>query len=208
MDRVLDEFVSFDVSSDVVRIVVRGTLSLGSRPHLIRIFRRVRQANLCCHICVDLSQAGLVESFALAGLRHDLNMLDASPLLGGYGAGISLRLSPDVDSFFTSTQLTEPLPPLTKYDEVRELFPGGRFAGEFPSLPVMWIEKLHGRPLTEYSDKELLRASDGLFSLLDSPQPHDRADLLGRYNDVGLEISRRQHEPWRPWHAEDGHVAN
>ncbi|KNH16273.1 hypothetical protein ACU18_14030 [Arthrobacter sp. ZBG10] len=195
MDRVLDEFVSFDVSSDVVRIVVRGILNLGSRPHLVHIFRRVRRANLRCHICVDLSHAALVESFALAGLRHDLNLLDASPLLGGYGAGISLRLSPDADSFFTSTQLTEPLPPLTQYDDVRELFPGGRFAGEFPSLPVMWIEKLHGRPLREYSNEELLETSDGLFSSLDSPQPHDGADLLGRYNDVGLEISRRQHEP-------------
>jgi hypothetical protein len=93
-------------------------------------------------------------------------------------------------------------------DDVRELFPGGDFAGEFPQLPVMWIEELYGRPLTEYTDQELLLASDSAFALLDNPEAPDGADLLGRYNDIGLEILRRQQEPRAPFPATEGQAAS
>jgi hypothetical protein len=205
MDRALEAVVNFDVPADVVRIEVRGSLTCGSRPHLIHIIRRVRRMGIRCHISVDLSQAELVESSALAGLRGDLNVLDANTLAGG-GAGVSLQLTPLARSASLGGSSSDQ--PLPMDDDIRELFPGGRFAGEYPHLPVMWIEELYGRPLTEYSNDELLAASDALFALLDSPQTQDSADLLGRYNDIGLEIHRRQQEPSAPLPATEGQAAS
>jgi len=205
MDRALDAVVNFDVPADVVWIEVRGSLNCGSRPHLVHIIRRVRRMGIRSHICVDLSQAGLVESSALAGLRTDLNVLDANTLSGGYGAGVSLQLTPTRTASLGGPANEQPLP---MDDDIRELFPGGRFAGEYPHLPVMWIEELYGRPLTEYSDEELFAASDALFALLDSPQTQDSADLLGRYNDIGLEILRRRQEPQAPFPATEGQAAS
>lgn len=206
MDRALDAVVNFDVPADIVRIEVRGSLTCGSRPHLVHIIRRVRRMGIRCHICVDLSQAELVESAALAGLRTDLNVLDANTLSGGYGAGVSLLLTPVARTASLGTPASEQ--PLPMDDDIRELFPGGRFAGEYPDLPVMWIEELYGRPLTEYSNEELLAASDALFALLDSPQTQDSADLLGRYNDIGLEIHRRRQEPSSTLPATEGQAAS
>jgi hypothetical protein len=206
MDRELDAVVNFDVPADIVRIEVRGSLTCGSRPQLVHMIRRVRRMGIRCHICVDLSQAGLVESSALSGLRNDLNVLDANTLAGGYGAGVSLQLTPAARTAFGGAPPSEQ--PLPMDDDIRELFPGGRFAGEYPHLPVMWIEELYGRPLTEYSNDELLAASDTLFALLDSPQTQDSADLLGRYNDIGLEIHRRQQEPSAPLPATEGQAAS
>jgi hypothetical protein len=205
MDRALEAVVNFDVPADVVRIEVRGSLTCGSRPHLIHIIRRVRRMGIRCHISVDLSQAELVESSALAGLRSDLNVLDANTLAGG-GAGVSLQLTPLARTASLGGPSSDQ--PLPMDDDIRELFPGGRFAGEYPHLPVMWIEELYGRPLTEYSNDELLAASDALFALLDSPQTQDSADLLGRYNDIGLEIHRRQQEPSAPLPATEGQAAS
>ena len=205
MDRALEAVVNYDVPADVVRIEVRGSLTCGSRPHLIHIIRRVRRMGIRCHISVDLSQAELVESSALAGLRSDLNVLDANTLAGG-SAGVSLQLTPLAHTASLGGPSSDQ--PLPKDDDIRELFPGGRFAGEYPHLPVMWIEELYGRPLTEYSNDELLAASDALFALLDSPQTQDSADLLGRYNDIGLEIHRRQQEPSSPLPATEGQAAS
>ncbi|MDT0170740.1 hypothetical protein [Pseudarthrobacter sp. BRE9] len=206
MDRALDAVVNFDVPADIVRIEVRGSLHCGSRPHLVHIIRRVRRMGIRCHISVDLSQADLVESSALSGLRSDLNALDANTLSGGYGAGVSLQLTPLARTASMDGQSSgQPLP---MDDDIRELFPGGRFAGEYPHLPVMWIEELYGRPLTEYSNEELLAASDALFALLDNPHAQDGADLLGRYNDIGLEIHRRQQEPSSTLPVTEGQAAS
>ncbi|MDP9888512.1 hypothetical protein [Pseudarthrobacter enclensis] len=206
MDRALDALVNVDVPADVVRIEVRGTLHQESRSELAHIIRRVRRMGIRCRICVDLSQAALIESSALAGLRRDLNALDTNSLPGARSAGVSLQLTPAAhDWAVDGPSSSRPLP---MDDDIRELFPGGAYAGDFPQLPVMWIEELYGRPLSEYTDQELLQASDALFALLDNPDAPDGADLLGRYNDIGLEIRRRQHEPLAPFPATEGQAAS
>lgn len=207
MDRALDALVNLDVPADIVRIEVRGTLHHDSRAELVHIIRRVRRMGIRCRICVDLSQAVLVESSALAGLRSDLNAMDSNSMPGVPPAGVSLQFAAAAYDWATEgASSRQPIP--MDDDDVRELFPGGDFAGEFPQLPVMWIEELYGRPLTEYSDQELLRASDSAFALLDSPEAADGADLLGRYNDIGLEILRRQQEPQSPFPAAEGQAAS
>lgn len=206
MDRALDALVNLDVPADIVRIEVRGTLHNDSRAELVHIIRRVRRMGIRCRICVDLSQAALIESSALAGLRTDLNAIAANSLLGVASAGVGLQLAPSSHDW--SMQDPSVRQPLLLDDDVRELFPGGEFAGEFPQLPVMWIEELYGRPLTAYTDQELLQASDSLFGLLDNPEAPDGADLLGRYNDIGLEILRRQQEPQSPFPATEGQAAS
>ncbi|MGZ4661023.1 MAG: hypothetical protein ACXVYB_07060, partial [Arthrobacter sp.] len=62
MDRALDALVNLDVPADIVRIEVRGALHHESRAELVHIIRRVRRMGIRCRICVDLSQAELVES--------------------------------------------------------------------------------------------------------------------------------------------------
>jgi len=206
MDRALDALVNLDVPADIVRIEVRGSLHNDSRAELVHIIRRVRRMGIRCRICVDLSQASLIESSALAGLRADLNAIAANSLLGVPAAGVGLQLAPPSHDW--GTQGLSDRQPLLMDDDVRELFPGGEFAGEFPQLPVMWIEELYGRPLTAYTDEELLQASDSLFGLLDSPEAPGGADLLGRYNDIGLEILRRQQQPQSPFPATEGQAAS
>ena len=206
MDRALDALVNLDVPADIVRIEVRGALHHESRAELVHIIRRVRRMGIRCRICVDLSQAELVESSALAGLRSDLNAMDTTSLLGVPSAGVSLQLTPAAHDW--AQWDASSLRPLLRDDDVRELFPGGEFAGEYPQLPVMWIEELYGRPLTEYTEQELLHASDSAFALLDNPDAPDGADLLGRYNDIGLEILRRQQEPQAPFPATEGQAAS
>lgn len=206
MDRALDALVNLDVPADIVRIEVRGSLHRDSRPELLHIVRRVRRMGIRFRICVDLSQAALIESSALAGLRQDLNAMDTNSVLGVPAAGVSLQLTPAATDWAPEDPFSRR--PLLMDDDVRELFPGGKFAGEFPQLPVMWIEEFYGRPLTEYTDEELLQASDALFVLLDNPESLDSADLLGRYNDVGLEILRRQQEPETPFPAAGGQAAS
>lgn len=206
MDRALDALVNLDVPADIVRIEVRGALHHDSRAELVHIIRRVRRMGIRCRICVDLSQAELIESSALAGLRSDLNALDTNSLLGVPAAGVSLQLAPAAHDWAAGGPSSRQ--PLLMDDDVRELFPGGDFAGEFPQLPVMWIEELYGRPLSEYTDQELLCASDSAFALLDNPEAPDGADLLGRYNDIGLEIHRRQQQPQAPFPASEGQAAS
>lgn len=205
MDRALDALVNLDVPADIVRIEVRGTLHHESRAELVHIIRRVRRMGMRCRINVDLSQATLIESSALAGLRRDLNAVDIGPLHGAASAGVSLQLAPAANDWAAQDRSSHR--PLPMDDDVTELFPGGEYPGAFPQLPMMWIEGLYGRPLTEYTDEELLQASDALFALLDIPQAPDGADLLGRYNDIGLEIHRRRQEAEAPFPAAGGQAA-
>ncbi|MDQ0661721.1 hypothetical protein QFZ35_000219 [Arthrobacter ulcerisalmonis] len=206
MDRALDAQINLDVPADIVRIDVRGSLNSDSRPQLIHIIRRVRRMGIGCHIRVNLAQAALVESSALAGLRRDLNALDTNALTGAQGAGVSLQFSPS--AYHAAPGDASHEQPLVLDPDIRELFPGGDHAGEYPQLPVMWIEELHGRPLAEYSSEELLEASDALFALLDNPQAPDGAELLGRYNDIGLEVLRRQQAPLASFPPAEGQAAS
>ncbi len=61
-------------------------------------------------------------------------------------------------------------------------------AGEFNAS----IDASGTRPLAGYSDDELLAASDSVFGLLDNPAGMARSGLLATYDDIGLEISRRE----------------
>jgi hypothetical protein len=99
MDRALNALVNLDVPADTVRIDVRGSLNHESRPDLVHIIRRVRRMGIRSHIRVDLSQAALVESAALAGLRSDLNAMDITALAGIDGAGVSLQISTSTGSW-------------------------------------------------------------------------------------------------------------
>lgn len=205
MDRALDALVNLDVPADIVRIEVRGTLHQDSRAELVHIIRRVRRMGMRCRISVDLSQAVLIESSALAGLRRDLNAVDSGSLLGAASAGVSLQLGPAARDWAAEDTIS--CRPLAMDDDVTELFPGADFPAGFPQLPVMWIERLYGRSLAEYTDEELLQASDALFALLDTPQAPDGADLLGRYNDIGLELHRRRQESEVTFPAAGGQAA-
>ena len=207
MDRALDALVDLDVSADIVRIEIRGTLRHGTRAELVHIIRRVRRMGIRCRICVDLSQAALIESAALSGLRNDLNALDTNSLPGLPSAGVSLQLASA--SYDRNAEGPSTRQPLLRDDDVTGLFTGsGDFAEGLPQLPVISFEFLYGRPLAEYSDEELLNASDSVFALLDNPQAFDGADLLGRYNDIGLEIIRRQQKPHAPFPATEGQAAS
>ncbi|BCW17928.1 hypothetical protein NtRootA9_06360 [Arthrobacter sp. NtRootA9] len=212
MDRSLHALVNLDVPADLVRIEVRGSLTHESRPDLVHIIRRVRRMGIRAHIRVDLSQAALVESAALAGLRADLNNMDALTLPGIYRSGVSLDLAGSYDELpagppaddRTSCDVT----PLNVLDDDSHLTHGGAFGDEYPVAPDAALEELFGRELVEFSDEELLAASDALFALLDQPRAFPGADLLGRYNDIGRELGRRQPEPEAPSPAAEGKAAS
>jgi len=78
MDRPLNAHVKLDAAAETVRIDVLGSLTQESRDDLTELTARIRQAGMNAHICVDLSQAQLVESAALAGLRNDLDAVSGS----------------------------------------------------------------------------------------------------------------------------------
>ena len=48
------------------------------------------------------------------------------------------------------------------------------------------------RTLARYSDDELLAASDCVFGKLDDPATGAPSELLARYEDISLELSRRE----------------
>lgn len=191
MDRVLNALVNLDVAADVVRIDVRGTLNQDSRPALFHTIGRVRRMGISTHIRVDLSQAALVQSAALAGLRSDLNAIDTNTLPGIYGAGVSLNFTPAGDAGASLPAADPLLIPIEGFAGVSE-DPGTPGTGGLPPVPASPLEELCGRPPEEYTDAELLTASDSLFALLDNPEAFAGSDLLGRYNDIGCEILRRQ----------------
>ena len=175
MDQSLNAHVKLDVATDVVRIEVRGSLTQHSRPTLMQLFQRVRRIGITSHIRVNLGNACFVESAALAGLRNDLNALDsAAALVDTAGAlpssaGVSLELNPYVE------QAGSALPPLDHF--------------------TASIDTSGTRPLKVFSDDELLAASDSVFGLLDDPVDMARSQLLATYDEIGLEISRREVGP-------------
>jgi hypothetical protein len=217
MDRALNALVNLDVPADVVRIDVQGSLNQDSRPGLVQIIRRIRRMGIRSHIRVELSRAAMVESAALAGLRHDLNAIDTSTLQGIHGAGVSLDLSPGSEEWTSPTAAgEEPLPiidglsavSIAEIDaiEFAAAMPG---FDEAPPLELSGLGAWGGRALHEYSDEELLLASDTLFALLDNPDAFAGSDLLGRYDDIGQEMMRRrQNNAAAPFQAAEGQAAS
>jgi hypothetical protein len=215
MDRALNAFVNLDVPADIVCIDVRGSLNQDSRPGLVQIIRRIRKIGIRSHIRVELSRAAMVESSALAGLRSDLNAIDTSILPGTYGAGVSLDLSPVGDEWAAAPGSAEQ--PLTVLDgfsagAVSDIgavgYPAAPGEAGIPLLDLTGFELLCGRALQEYSDEELLLASDTLFTLLDNPAAFPGSDLLARYDDIGQEMLRRQQETAAPISAAEGQAAS
>lgn len=173
MDQSLHAHVKLDVVSDVVRIDIRGSLTQASRPSLMQIIQRVRRMGITSHIRVDLGRAAFVESSALAGLRNDLNEIDggsAGPEIAGMPTpgGVSLELNPRGDDSADLQALD--------------------LSGDFMAS----MDRSGARQLTRYSDDELLAASDSVFGLLDEPAGMARSELLATYDEIGLEISRRE----------------
>lgn len=175
MDRKLNALVKLDVTADVVRIDVRGSLSQESRPALVYVVRRIRRMGITSHIRVDLSRAAFVESSALAGLRNDLNAIDGGATAEGVstGSGVSLEFLPGRggSGAVAGTSL-----------------PSAAFTGEFTAS----IDPTGFRPLAGYSDDELLAASDFVFGMLDDPAALAGTELLAQYDAIGREISRRE----------------
>lgn len=203
MERSLNALVHLDIPDDTVRIDVAGTLDQESRPDLVHVIRRIRRMGIRSHIRVDLSRAALVESSALAGLRRDLTAMDihASPGVQSPGVSLKMDLTADLPSI--------PAPgmqPLVLVDDDEPFFPDGY--DSLAAMPPARIEELFGRPLAEYTEKELLAASDSLFALLDTPKALAGPELLGRYNDIGQEIIRRQRGPKEPYPAAEGRTAS
>ncbi len=173
MDQTLQAHVKLDVVSDVVRISVRGSLTQASRPALMHVIQRVRRMGIISHIRVDLGLAAFVESSALAGLRNDLNAIDdgsAGSETAGMPApgGVSLELTTHRDD-------SAALPTLD-------------MSGEF----LASVDPSGTRKLTRFSDDELLAASDSVFGLLDDPADMARLELLATFDEIGIEISRRE----------------
>lgn len=172
MDHSLNAQVRLDIATDVVRIDVHGSLTQLSRPALMQLFQRIRRMGITSHIRVNLGGAVLIESPALAGLRNDLNALDrAAALVDTAGAlpssaGVSLELNPLVKQSGTALDLSA--------DFTASLDASGT------------------RPLAGYSHDELLAASDSVFGLLDNPSDMARSQLLATFEEIGLEISRRE----------------
>jgi hypothetical protein len=184
MDRNLHALVTRDVLTDTVRIDIRGSLTEESRQALLHMTRRVRDMGILSHIHVDLSRAAFVESSALAGLRTDLNAIDGDAPHSVAGHGVSLILTPPADAAPAEASMNELSLAIT--DELTDGFGDSiRTAAPDP------LDAMLGRPWADYSDDELLLASDSVFALLDNPQAFTGSDLLARYNEIGQELSRR-----------------
>lgn len=175
MDTSLNAQAKLNIATDVVRIDVRGSLTQHSRPSLMQLIQRVRRMGITSHIRVNLGHAAFVESSALAGLRNDLNSIDAAAaLVDTAGAlpsstGVSLELHPIVENA-TAALLSLDL------------------SADFTAS----IDTYGTRPLNVYSDDELLAASDSVFGLLDDPADMANTQLLATYVEIGLELSRRE----------------
>lgn len=176
MDQSLNAHAKLDTASDIVLIDVRGSLTQASRPALLQSIQRVRQAGFSSHIRVDLGHAELVESSALAGLREDLNAVG--------GAVVAL---PDVAGALPdSTGVSLELTPHTEDPDavLRSLDLDGDIAASVGSSET--------GTLTVFSDDELLAASDTVFGMLDNPADMASSKLLATYEEISLEISRRE----------------
>jgi hypothetical protein len=165
------------------------------------------------HIRVQLSRAALVESAALAGLRTDLNAIDTSTLQGIYGAGVSLDLSPAAD--WTISPEEKPLTLVEGLSgesiaEIDAIESAASIPG-FDDAPPLELSSLGAwscLALQEYSNEELLLASDTLFALLDNPGAFGGSDMLSRYEEIGREITRRQQDGTGPLPATEGQAAS
>lgn len=190
MDRKLHALVKLDVTSDVVRIDVRGSLNQESRPALALVIRRIRRMGITSHIRVDLSQAVFVESPALVGLRNDLNAIDQACGEAGTspGSGVSLDFRPRPEDLAGDDAL---------FSRTLEI------TGEFAAS----IDPSGCGPLAKYSDEELLAASDSIFGMLDDPAAIAGTELLARYDAIGMEISRRESAEASPTDTADSLAA-
>lgn len=172
MDQTLHAHARLDIASNLVLIDVRGSLTQDSRPSLVEIIKRIRRMGITSCIRVDLGRAAFVESSALAGLRHDLNAVGAAatPTAGALPVEctVSLELNP---------RIQDPAVVLESLD---------LSAGLLASL-----DDSGTGPLARYSDDELFAASDSVFGLLDDPAI-TRPELLATYDEISLEIRRRQ----------------
>ncbi|MET1022636.1 MAG: hypothetical protein ABWX69_10610 [Arthrobacter sp.] len=175
MDQSLNAHVKIDTITDIVRIDVLGSLTQASRPSLLQTIQRIRQMGITSHVLVELGRAAFVESAALAGLRRDLNAVDGGAqgdLVAGVAGGNGVSLALSAHPFEVAAATLQPLVLL----------------GELNAS----VDASGTRPLTGFSDDELLAASDSVFGLLDNPSVMARSELLGTYDDITLEISRRE----------------
>jgi hypothetical protein len=176
MDNQLNPLIKIDDAAGTARIDVRGSLTQATRPELMHQIQRVRRMGISSPITVELSHAAFVESSALAGLRFDLNALDAGTRQAAAVAG-----APGVLLEVMSTRehaVAESRPDFTALTNPAELSEALEDAGL--------------RPLSDYSPDELLAASDAVFGLLDDPAGHSGQELLARYDAIGEEIARRE----------------
>lgn len=178
MDTSLNAQAKLDIAADVLRIDVRGSLTQLTRPALMQLIQRVRRMGITSHIRVNLGRAAFVESAALSGLRNDLNAIDsAAALVDTAGAlpssaGVSLDLNAYLETAVAA------LPSLDLSTDI-----------------TASVDTSGTRPLKVFSDDELLAASDSVFGLLDNPADMARSQLLATYDEIGLEISRREGGP-------------
>jgi hypothetical protein len=176
MDNQLNPLIKIDDAAGTARIDVRGSLTQATRPELMHQIQRVRRMGISSPITVELSHAAFVESSALAGLRFDLNAIDAGTRQAAAAAG-----TPGVFLEVMSTRehaVAESRPDFTALTNPAELSEALEDAGL--------------RPLSDYSPDELLAASDAVFGLLDDPAGHSGQELLARYDAIGEEIARRE----------------
>ncbi|MFP3463014.1 hypothetical protein R5O87_19445 [Arthrobacter globiformis] len=175
MDNQLNPLIKIDDAAGTARIDVRGSLTLASRPELMHQIQRLRRMGISSPITVDLSHASFVESSALAGLRFDLNALDA---------GTRQVAAPGAPGVFLEVMsargqaVAESRPDFTAMMNPSELSQALGVAGL--------------RQLSDYSPDELLAASDAVFGMLDDPSGHSGHELLARYEAIGEEITRRE----------------
>lgn len=175
MDQTLNAHVTLDTVSDVVRIDVRGSLTQASRPSLLQTIQRVRHMGINSHIRVDLGRAQFVESSALAGLRADLNAADGGVAQPDGAAdlpdptGVSLELNPHAD---------EPDAVLRSLDLDLDV--------------TASVDSSESGVLTGFTDDELLAASDSVFGMMDNPAEMANSGLLASYDEIVLELSRRE----------------
>jgi hypothetical protein len=174
MDNQLNSLIKIDDAAGTARIDVRGSLTQASRPDLVLEIRRVRRMGITSPITVDLSRADFVESSALAGLRFDLNTLDAGTwqVSSGPAPGVLLEVLASRD---TVSEARADFTALTG--------PAGLSEGQTDGGV---------RPLSNYSSHELMAASDSVFGLLDDPAGRSGHELLARYEAIGEEIARRE----------------
>ena len=111
----------------------------------------------------------------MVGLRNDLNAIDGGASDGGVstGSGVSLDFMPRRDELAANSGAGSRTVEIT---------------GEFAAS----IDPSGCGPLAQYSDDELLAASDSVFGMLDDPAAIAGTELLARYDAIGREISRRE----------------